>query len=176
MVRNFKENFFGRPDFPPKRAPSTGQSCFPVFRPGPGFLQGPQAQKPLNRYFRPVGVRPKKRSGPRKLQKTIPRIVSYHFVSIPGPLWLWGPPGALRGQWLLACCCLPDAQAPPRRPNGSIHRLKYCVLPLGGLTLTGTWGARVAHRLPHWVPGPSPRVDRAAPQNRSSNSMTEKFG
>ena len=70
---NFEEKPLGRPDFPPKSAPSTGELRIGVF---PPFLQvsakGPKwAKTPPNRYSRPVGLRPKKNSFPKSLRKTI---------------------------------------------------------------------------------------------------------
>ena len=40
---------------------------------------------------------------------------------------------------VLACCCLLDAQAPPRFPNSLINRLKYYVLQLGDPNPNPDW-------------------------------------
>ena len=45
---NFGEQFWGRPDYPSKSAPSTGKLHFRVFRPGPEFLQVPKAKPGQN--------------------------------------------------------------------------------------------------------------------------------
>ena len=96
------------------------------------------AKIPVNRRFRPGGVRPKKKLFPRKLRKSIPdSVVTFFFgfgtpsapQSKKGPVGSLGPLACLLARLLVAC--LLQVQAPPRDPNNWINRLKYYVLQLG---------------------------------------------
>ena len=89
-------------------------------------------QKPTKSSFPTCGGLTKKKCSSESCGKPS-RIACYHFLSISGPLLLWGLKRALRGRLACCCCCccLLDAQAPPQWSNNLINRLKYYVLQLG---------------------------------------------
>ena len=63
------------------------------------------AKIPVNRRFRPGGVRPKKKLFPRKLRKSIPDGVVIFFLVL-GPPRLRSPKRALLAPWALLLACL----------------------------------------------------------------------
>ena len=113
------------------------------------------AKIPVNRRFRPAGVRRKKKLFPRKLRKSIPDgVVAFFFgfgtPSAPqpkkGPVGSLGPLACL----LLAClllACLLQVQAPPRDPNNWINRSEVQVLQLGDPNPNLCWVLCVARPL-----------------------------
>ena len=98
------ESLWGAGLFPPKVRLAPGNCVFSCPS-GPGISQSAKglewAKTPLNRYFQPVGVQPKKRLFPRKLRKTIPESMVTFFSHFGTPFAV----GPTRGPAGLACCC-----------------------------------------------------------------------
>ena len=95
-LRYFGEKLFGAARFPPQKVPLALGTC-----PRPK-----RAKIPLDNRFRPLGVRPKKKSFPRKLWEIIPDSVVTFFFRFGDPC----SSGAQKGP-CGACCCLLAAAA-----------------------------------------------------------------
>ena len=97
---NFGENFWSARISPLRVPLAPGKWVFLFLARARNFYKCPRpktGQKPTKSPFPTGGGLAGKKLFWRKLRKTIPRVAWYHFVSISGPLLLWGPERALRG-------------------------------------------------------------------------------